>query len=191
MANSGSKRYFFIAIPFLIIGGIFFVLYSGLSLNPYGNNIKMLNKPLISINATNLYQWNNLLNVSDFSKKNPGRWFLINVWASWCDTCLNEHPFLMDLARQGVTIYGVDNNDRASAAKKWLTTYGNPYNEVLWDARSIVSTSLGVTSVPATFLIDPQGIIRCRVTGALTPDIWKETLVPLIEKNEVIVLPKK
>jgi cytochrome c biogenesis protein CcmG/thiol:disulfide interchange protein DsbE len=189
--SSGSKRYFLIAIPFLIIGGVFFVLYSGLSLNPYGNTITMLNKPLIPVKATNLFQWNNLIDTGSFKKQNEGRWYLINVWASWCDTCLNEHPFLMDLARQGITIYGVNNNDAAPAAKKWLATYGNPYTEVLWDARAVVSVSLGVTSVPATFLIDPQGVIRCRVTGPLTLDIWKETLVPLIEKNEVIVLPKK
>lgn len=191
MASSESKRYFFIAIPFLIIGGFFFLLYSGLTLNPYGNSIKIINKPLLSIKSTNLFQWNNLIDTGNFQKQNEGRWYLINVWASWCDICLNEHPFLMDLARQGVTIYGVDNNDAAPAAKKWLSTYGNPYTQVIWDARSIVSTSLGVTSVPSTFLIDPQGIVRYRVTGPLTPAIWKETLVPVIEKNEVIVLPKK
>lgn len=186
MADIRSKKYFLIIIPVLIVCGIFFSLYSGVALNPYGSQIKIMNKSMPSLKATDLYQWNNLISTDSFKKETPGRWYLINVWASWCDTCLNEAPFLMDLARQGVTIYGINDNDGAPAAKKWLSTYGNPYKEVLWDARSVVSIGMGVTSVPATFLIDPQGVIRCKVTGLLTIDIWKSTFVPLIEKNEVV-----
>ncbi len=189
MAAPTSSRYFFIAIPIIIIGGMFFIFYHGLSFNPYGTGVKIVNKAMPSAKTTDLFQWNNLIDVKSFTKQSQGRWYLINVWASWCELCLNEQPFLMDLARQGVIIYGINNTDGAPAAKKWLQTYGNPYTEVLWDARNVVSVALGTTSVPSTFLIDPRGVIRCKVTGALTLNVWKNTLIPIIEKNEIIKVP--
>jgi cytochrome c biogenesis protein CcmG/thiol:disulfide interchange protein DsbE len=184
MANKSSKkRYYFIILPILVIGSIFFVLYSGVSFNPYGTTVTEMNKRLPHLRATDLFQWNNIIDTREFRKANLGHWYLINVWASWCDTCLNEQPFLMDLARDGVTIYGVNDSDSAVSAKKWLVSYGNPYVEIMWDARSIVSTALGVTSVPTTYLIDPYGYIRFKVTGLLSIDIWKNQILPLIEKN--------
>lgn len=183
-SNTASRKYFFIFVPFIIISTLFFVLYSGLTFIPNSTSVKMLNKPLPHVRDTNLYQWSDLIDTTDFQKQNPGRWYLINFWASWCESCQNEHPFLMDLARQGITIYGFNYNDGAPAARKWLADYGNPYKSVSWDARSLAGGSLGVSSIPTTFLVDPDGVLRCKITGPLTATVWNKTLIPLIEKNE-------
>ena len=160
-----------------------FVLYSGLTFNFSTATVKSLNTPVPKVVGTNLYQWNDLLNISDYTAQSDGHWYIINIWASWCEACQDEHPFLMDLARQGVTIFGIDYNDSAISAKKWLQSYGNPYKSVIWDARGIVGGRLRMSSLPTTYLVDPQGNIRSKVTGPLKQSIWQDTFIPIIEKN--------
>lgn len=177
-----SRKIFYILVPVLVIL-VLITLLKGLDLNPNNTSIEILDTPLPEVELANLYHWNDIINTKSFQKEQAGHWYLINVWASWCETCRDEHPFLMDLARQGVAIYGFDYNDSATKAKKWLSSYGNPYTTVLWDARQVGGAALGVYFVPETFLIDPKGKIRCRVKGPLTKTVWEKTIVPLIKQD--------
>mgnify|MGYP003630145072 CR=1 FL=1 len=108
---------------------------------------------------------------------------LVNVFGSWCVSCVAEHPMLMELNQSGlVTIHGVDWRDEAADGKAWLDRYGNPYTSVGLDADSRLAIDLGVTGAPETFLVDADGRVRYKQIGPITPEIWQETLAPLIEK---------
>lgn len=181
------KKLFFIFVPLLLIMAICLALYRGLSLESAVVPSKLIGKPVPNIILSDLYHWNKMIEFNKLPPKDSviGHWYLINLWASWCEPCQNEHPFLMDLARQGVVIYGFNYQDKAAAAKKWLADYGSPYTMVLWDAVGRGGARLGLYTIPETFLVDPHGIIRYRLIGELTPRNWKNNFIPvIIEQNE-------
>jgi cytochrome c biogenesis protein CcmG, thiol:disulfide interchange protein DsbE len=112
-----------------------------------------------------------------------GKTILLNVWASWCAACQLEHPLLMDIAKkEGVQLYGMNYKDERQAAKKYLAIMGNPYRQVLYDARGDYAMLLGVYGTPETFLIDKKGIVRFRYVGPITLDILEKDLLPRINK---------
>ena len=106
---------------------------------------------------------------------------LINVWATWCDGCRLEHPFLMELAALGpVPIYGINYRDDRDAALRWLQLTGDPYVASGFDADGRVGIDWGVYGAPETFLVSPDGIVVHRHTGPLTPEVWLSDFVPLL-----------
>jgi len=112
-----------------------------------------------------------------------GQVSLFNVWASWCVSCREEHPFLMELAKAKlVPIYGLNYKDERDAALGWLQQFGNPYLTSAFDADGRVGINWGVYGVPETFVIDKLGVIRHKQTGPITQQVWMETLFPLIQK---------
>ncbi|MBJ3814973.1 DsbE family thiol:disulfide interchange protein [Shimwellia pseudoproteus] len=111
-----------------------------------------------------------------------GKPLLLNVWATWCPTCHEEHRFLNLLAAQGVSIVGINYKDDRQKAVNWLKDYGNPYQLNLYDGSGMLGLDLGVYGAPETFLIDGQGIIRWRHAGALDARVWQQQLQPLWEK---------
>jgi cytochrome c biogenesis protein CcmG/thiol:disulfide interchange protein DsbE len=112
-----------------------------------------------------------------------GKVWLLNVWASWCVSCRDEHPVLLDLARTGaVPIYGLDNKDKREDAQAWLADFGNPYVLSASDTEGRVSIDYGVYGVPETFLIDRDGIIRFKQIGPITPKIVQEKILPLVKE---------
>jgi cytochrome c biogenesis protein CcmG, thiol:disulfide interchange protein DsbE len=112
-----------------------------------------------------------------------GRVWVLNVWASWCATCREELPTLLGLALQSqVPMVGMSYQDKPAQSLQWLQQYGNPYSQVAVDADGRVGMDLGVIGVPETFVVDQQGRIRHKVSGPLTPEIVKNTLLPLIKE---------
>jgi len=106
---------------------------------------------------------------------------LVNVFASWCPVCREEHPMLEKLAAaRDVKIYGVDWKDSRVGARRWLG-YGNPYTRLGFDESGRVGVDLGVTGVPETFLVDRDGRVRYRHAGALTDGVWKDVFEPMIK----------
>lgn len=101
-----------------------------------------------------------------------GQIALLNVWASWCLSCEEEHIFLMQLAHQGVAIYGINYKDDLQSAKKWLTELGNPYKAIGWDAYGAAGIDLGVYKTPESFIIDETGKIRAHYIGPLDENAW-------------------
>jgi cytochrome c biogenesis protein CcmG, thiol:disulfide interchange protein DsbE len=110
-----------------------------------------------------------------------GRVSLVNIWGSWCGTCVVEHPMLEQIAKSGIVkIEGIAWRDTPEASLAWLRRYGDPFNRIGQDPRSHVAIALGVTAAPETFLVDRDGIIRYKHSGAITPEVWEQSLKPLI-----------
>jgi cytochrome c biogenesis protein CcmG/thiol:disulfide interchange protein DsbE len=105
---------------------------------------------------------------------------LVNFFASWCVPCVIEHPELMALSRAGVPIWGIAYKDTVPAASGFVARHGNPYARIARDAPGQVAIDWGVYGVPESYLIDPQGIVRWRMAGPLTPDTVSEQLQPLL-----------
>lgn len=112
---------------------------------------------------------------------------LLNVWASWCSACIEEQVFLLQLAREGIRIYGLNYKDKTSDALHWLAEWGNPYTLIFQDRKGKVAIDLGVYGAPETFLIDKKGIIRYRHAGIMTQSVWLKEILPLMKKLEQAV----
>lgn len=110
-----------------------------------------------------------------------GRVTLVNIFGSWCVSCVAEHPFLMKLKEQGVVIHGVDWRDDPAKGAAWLKRHGDPYDRVGSDPDSQVAIDFGVTGAPETFVVDAKGVIRYKHIGPITAEAWAGTLAPLIE----------
>jgi len=112
-----------------------------------------------------------------------GQVWLLNVWASWCVACQQEHPLLVEFAKTGaVPVYGLNYKDKRDAAQAWLAKYGNPYTQSLSDTEGLVGIDYGVYGVPETFVIDKAGVIRYKQIGPITPDALRDKILPLVRK---------
>jgi cytochrome c biogenesis protein CcmG/thiol:disulfide interchange protein DsbE len=107
---------------------------------------------------------------------------LVNLFASWCVPCREEHALLMHLARDGVAIYGIDYKDAPANAKAWLGELGDPYQRLAMDADGKVAIDWGVYGVPETFVVDGNGTIRFKQVGPLTIDAIDKTILPLLKR---------
>lgn len=111
-----------------------------------------------------------------------GKVALINVWATWCVGCREEHPFLMQLAeRGGVPIYGINWRDDKGEALRWLAQYGDPYVDSGFDEDGRVGIDWGVYGAPETFLLNADGIVLHKHLGPLSAAIWERDFMPLID----------
>jgi cytochrome c biogenesis protein CcmG/thiol:disulfide interchange protein DsbE len=111
-----------------------------------------------------------------------GQPILLNVFGSWCGSCLAEHGMLMELKQQGVVIDGIDWRDAAIDGAKWLGQNGNPYARVGSDPLGRTGIDLGVTGAPETFIVDARGRVRYKHIGPIEPDDWTNTIEPLLRK---------
>jgi len=112
-----------------------------------------------------------------------GQVWLLNVWASWCVSCRQEHPLLVELGRSGVVpIYGLNYKDERPKALGWLQEFGNPYTGSVMDTDGRVGIDYGVYGVPETFVVDRDGLIRYKQIGPITPEVLKEKILPLVRK---------
>ena len=108
-----------------------------------------------------------------------GKPFLLNVWGSWCITCAQEHPMLLEIqGKKRLPIVGLNWQDEDSKALAWLAKHGNPYDIVLVDRDGRAAIDLGVSGAPETFLIDAAGTVVYKHVGMLTPLIWQRDILP-------------
>ena len=106
---------------------------------------------------------------------------LVNVWATWCPTCLAEHGELMRIrAETGLSIIGISYKDDSREAREWLAHYGDPYDFNVVDASGDLGVDLGVYGAPETFLLDAEGFIRYKHVGDVNPGVWQDELAPRI-----------
>ncbi len=166
---------------FLIPIGIFailgYLLYYGLRLDPRKIPSPLVNKPLPAFSLPSLDNPDKILTNADLR----GRVVMVNVWASWCVACKEEHPVLLEIAaRKQVAIVGLNYKDTRVDALNVLRGHGNPYDSVPVDASGRTGIDWGVYGVPESFIVDKQGIIRYKQIGPITPEVWDKTLWPLI-----------
>jgi cytochrome c biogenesis protein CcmG/thiol:disulfide interchange protein DsbE len=174
-----------VRLTFLVPLGVFVALVVllgvGLTLDPREVPSPFIGKPAPAFALPQLHHPEKTLSTADFR----GQVSLLNVWASWCVSCRQEHPLLLELARDGrVPIYGLNYKDERDDAKGWLERLGNPYRESAFDADGRAGIDWGVYGVPETFVVDRKGIIRFKFAGPLTREAIHGTLMPLIAELE-------
>ena len=169
-------------VPLLIFIVLVIFLGIGLTLDPREVPSPLIDKPMPVFSLNQLKETDQKLGSSDFINEVS----LLNVWASWCVACREEHPILIDLAKSGViNIYGLNYKDEREDALRWLDYFGDPYAKSGHDLDGMVGLDYGVYGVPETFIIDRKGIIRYKHIGPVTDDILKNKLMPFIEKLKV------
>ena len=140
----------------------------------------LLNKPFPDFVSDSLLEEKSITN-----EDLRGTFRLVNVWASWCATCIEEHDLLLELSKSdSVSIVGINYKDNIEDAKIWLFGRGNPYHEIIVDPQGELCIDLGVYGAPETFLVDPEGIIRAKHIGALTNEVWLQEFQPLLPQVE-------
>lgn len=164
-------RRFLLFLPllaFLALGALF---WKGLQLDPAELPSALLNKPVPAFNLPSLQDEQRLLG-SDDLKGAPA---LLNVWATWCPSCKQEHGLLNRIAREeGVKIYGINYKDEAGAAREWLRRYLNPYVFNIYDPQGTLGLDLGVYGAPETYVLDQNGVIRYRHAGVVDEQVWQQ-----------------
>ena len=167
------------AIPLVVFAVLVGFLFVGLGLNPREVPSPLVGKPAPPIALAQLHAPEKRFTLTDMK----GRVWLLNVWASWCVSCRDEHPFLMELAKQGsVPIVGLNYKDKRDDAVKWLAQFGNPYRLSIVDADGRTGIDFGVYGVPETFVIDKDGVIRYKHIGPLSAEKWQQTILPIVKK---------
>jgi len=170
-----KKVIYFLPIIIFVLLGIF--LFRGISLDPAEMPSALIDKPVpvFSLPALGSTQ-----KISDINLR--GNITLLNVWATWCISCRMEHPYLIELSRQGVVIVGLNYKDDNDKALAWLHDLGNPYTMNIADNAGNLGLDLGVFGAPETFLIDRNGVIRYKRVGVIDERVWREEIKPLYEK---------
>ncbi|MFL6698864.1 MAG: DsbE family thiol:disulfide interchange protein [Vitreoscilla sp.] len=166
-------------IPLVIFFGLAGFLFKGLKLDPREVPSPLIDKPAPEFALTQLDKPEQTIRRADML----GKVWMLNVWASWCEACRDEHPYLVEFAKlKALPIYGLDYKDQREPAQAWLAERGNPYDASLFDEKGRVGIDFGVYGVPETFVIDKQGVIRYKKIGALTPEVLHDTVLPLLRK---------
>lgn len=110
----------------------------------------------------------------------PKQPFLINVWGSWCPTCIIEHPFLMQLKESGVNIVGVNYKDEIGNALSYLNQRGDPFSMSIQDLSGQFALDLGLTGAPETFVVGGDGVIRQHIIGEINEENWQNRITPCL-----------
>jgi cytochrome c biogenesis protein CcmG/thiol:disulfide interchange protein DsbE len=155
------------------------VLGFGLTLNPREVPSPLIGKPVPEFALAPVKGRTLGLSTADLKREVS----LVNVFASWCVPCRQEHPVFLQLQREGfVAIHGINYKDRPEDAARWLDTLGDPYARTGADLDGRVAIDWGVYGVPETFVVDRSGSIIYKHIGPITPDVLEGKLRPLIAK---------
>lgn len=170
------KRFLLPLAIFVVLVGFLAV---GLTLNPREVPSPLVGKPAPAFSLPQLHDQEKTFSPADMT----GQVWLLNVWASWCGGCKEEHPVLMRMAQAGnVPIYGMDYKDRREEALTWLRRHGNPYFLTAVDEAGRIGIDYGVYGVPETYVIDKQGVIRFKQIGPLDDEIVTQKILPLVKE---------
>ena len=171
-----SLRYILPLLAFLVLAGF---LARGLNLDPREVPSPLIDKPAPKFALQRLDDAARTIRLDDMR----GKVWMLNVWASWCVACREEHPLLVEFAKKRVVpLYGLNYKDQREDANRWLARFGNPYDASLYDVEGRVGIDFGVYGVPETFVIDQNGVIRLKHIGPLTPDVIATKIEPLLKK---------
>ena len=159
---------------FLVLAGF---LLRGLQLDPRTLPSALIDQPLPAFELPVLGEARKVNRAAVIGEPS-----LFNVWASWCVSCRVEHPFLTELARRGVPVYGINYKDTEAEALRWLRQLGDPYRLSVVDAEGELGLDLGVYGAPETYVVDHAGIIRYRHVGVVDETVWRQLLEPIMRE---------
>jgi len=170
-------------LRYLIPLGLFLVLVVflaiGLGRDPHEVPSPLINKAAPTFRLPQLKEPAQTFSAEDMR----GKVWVLNVWASWCVSCRDEHPLLIEYAKSGVVpIYGLNWKDKREDALSWLDELGDPYVLSVSDIEGRIAIDYGVYGAPETYLIDKSGVIRYKQIGPVTPDVWQDKFLPLVQK---------
>lgn len=166
-------------VPAVVFVGV--MLAFGVSLNRDPSRVPsaLIGKPVPAFNLAPVEGRTLGLSTADLT----GDVSLVNVFASWCVPCREEHPLLMRMKEQGlVPIHGLNYKDKPDDAARWLDGMGDPYTRTGADLDGRVAIDWGVYGVPETFVVDRRGLIVFKQIGPLSPQILEGTVLPLVAK---------
>jgi cytochrome c biogenesis protein CcmG, thiol:disulfide interchange protein DsbE len=166
-------------IPLVIFIVLAVFLAIGLTRDPHELKSVLINKPAPTFRLPQLKAADKTISNEDMR----GKVWLLNVWASWCVACRDEHPFLIEYAKSGVVpIYGLNYKDRREDALAWLGELGDPYTASAVDFDGRAGIDYGVYGAPETYIIDQGGMIRYKHVGPIMPDVWSEKILPVVQE---------
>ena len=172
-------RYLKFLLPLAIFLGLVLFLAKGLKLDPREVPSPLIDKPAPAFALTRLDNPDQTIRRDDLL----GKVWMLNVWASWCVACRQEHPLLVEFSKlKVVPIYGLNYKDTRVDGMQTVARFGNPYDASLFDNDGRIGIDYGVYGVPETFVVDKQGVIRFKHTGPLTPDVIRNEIEPLVRK---------
>ena len=172
------KRWQFLA-PLALFAVLLGFLAVGLNLNPREVPSPLIDKPAPAFELARLDDPSQRITHADLK----GQVWILNVWASWCVACRQEHPVLVDFAKRSpVPLYGLNYKDKREDGLAWLARFGDPYKASLFDIDGRVGIDFGVYGVPETFVIDKQGVIRFKQIGPVTPEVLRDRIEPLLKQ---------
>ena len=163
-------------LPLILFVILALFLFRGLQLDPKELPSALIDRPLPDFELTALGSDEPISRVSV-----TGTPALFNVWATWCVSCRVEHPYLTELARAGVAIYGINYKDEDAAALRWLDELGDPYILSVADREGTLGLDLGVYGAPETYLVDGEGVIRYRHVGVIDERVWSTIVTCAIQ----------
>lgn len=170
-------------IPVAVFAVLVVFLAVGLTRKPREIPSPLIDKPAPAFTLTQLSNPGKTFSPADLK----GKVWLLNVWASWCVACREEHPVLLEFAKtQAAPIVGLDYKDERSAALVFLRQGGDPYVLSVMDADGRVGIDYGVVGVPETFVVDAAGIIRYKHTGPVTRRVLEEKILPVVRQWSVV-----
>lgn len=167
-------------IPLALFAVLVVFLGVGLRLDPREVPSPLIDKPAPGFTLPQLDAPDNTFSPQDYA----GRVWLLNVWASWCAACRDEHPLLVDFAKQhkDIPIIGLNYKDEDAAAKRWLQVLGDPYRISVVDKKGMAGIDWGVYGVPETFLIDTHNRVRYKHIGPVTRQSIDEEILPRVRR---------
>jgi len=170
-------------LRYLIPLGLFLILVVflaiGLGRDPHEVPSPLINKAAPTFRLPQLKEPAKTFSAEDMR----GKVWILNVWASWCVACQDEHPLLLEYAKSGaVPIYGLNYKDKRDDALAWLDELGDPYVVSAADVDGRVAIDYGVYGAPETYLIDQNGTIRFKQIGPVTRDVWSDKILPLVQE---------
>jgi len=169
-------RFSTLSIVFFL--GIIYFLYAGLDKDP-----TLIPSPLIGKTAPNFKSIDLITGESITNIELLGKFYILNVWASWCYGCSIEHNYLMNMYKNNeIDIFGLNYKDEKDSAINWLKERGNPYKKIIVDTDGNIAIDYGVYGAPETFVIDEDGIIIYKHVGPIDQNFYNQIILPLMKK---------
>jgi len=169
-------------IPLILFLFIAVFLYFSLNSNSSKLPSPLLGKMFPNVEAKDFYSDESVLLTDIFSDNMS----LVNVWASWCLTCRQEHQMMMKIAKnKDLQLIGINYKDTRADGERYLEVMGNPFDVIVFDPSGKIGLDLGVYATPETFLVNQQGVILFKHIGAIDSKVWEEDFVPYIKKKVI------